>query len=246
MRGQKLPERESVKAVVFDIYGTLLQAGPGADDPEKAWAELGVEWFGCQPSQSWSALREACTSQVMQVHRKLADRGLDYPEVSWPLILRACLPELRDLSAERLEDFSAAWARIRHRTAAMPGAVEAVRAVRAAGLIVGVASNAQEYTRREADEAGLWSLGDGTSLPPDVSFWSYENEFSKPSSFVFTFLEDDLSEQGVIAEEILMIGDRTDNDIEPALEAGWQAWHFCPEMGRDWPCFCHWLLEGLT
>lgn len=241
MNGESLPPRGSIKAVVFDIYGTLLQVLPGAAEPEKAWAELGMKWFGHPPSLSWARLKEVAADQVSRAHARLRAAGVDYPEVEWPRILKGCLPELENAGVDELEEFSAAWAGIRHSTVAMPGAVDALHASRAAGLIAGVASNAQEYTQREVARAGLWITAEGSPAQPEVAFWSFAEGFSKPSPGVFRFLEESLSAHRVSADQILMIGDRIDNDIEPAIAAGWQAWHFCPEEDRDWGCFIEWL-----
>jgi FMN phosphatase YigB (HAD superfamily) len=82
---------------------------------------------------------------------------------------------------------------------------------------------------------------------PDLCFWSFEHGFSKPDPHVFQILTARMAAQGMQPQEVLMVGDRADNDIEPAQAFGWQTWqlHSAPtEEGAaagDWKQFArHW------
>jgi FMN phosphatase YigB (HAD superfamily) len=89
---------------------------------------------------------------------------------------------------------------------------------------MGIASNAQPYTLRELEGA---LLGRGLSLAvftPELCFWSFEHGFSKPDPHVVRLLSARLRARGVRPDDTLMVGDRMDNDIEPARAQGWQTW----------------------
>jgi putative hydrolase of the HAD superfamily len=58
----------------------------------------------------------------------------------------------------------------------------------------------------------------------DLCFWSYQHGFSKPDAHVFQFLRLRLEERGINPVEVLMVGDRPDNDIDPARKHGFQTW----------------------
>jgi len=88
-----------------------------------------------------------------------------------------------------------------------------------AGFLPGTASNSQPYTLCELDAAGL-SLD---LFMPELAFWSFTHGFSKPDPHVCRLLGSRLQFLGIPVEATLMIGDRRDIDIEPALVQGWQA-----------------------
>ena len=102
----------------------------------------------------------------------------------------------------------------------MPGAREVMQHLHACGIVPGIASNAQGYTRTEFTGAGF-SFG---PFARDLTFLSGEHGFAKPSPRVFSLLSAALAARGISPAEMLMVGDRQDNDIAPAAAAGWQTW----------------------
>jgi HAD superfamily hydrolase (TIGR01549 family) len=100
----------------------------------------------------------------------------------------------------------------------MPGALAALQSFTDAGVLLGLASNAQHYTRDELALAGF-SLD---QFHPALSFLSGDHGFAKPSPRVFQFLTERLAALGISPSETLMIGDSIENDIFPARAAGWQ------------------------
>ena len=68
----------------------------------------------------------------------------------------------------------------------------------------------------------------------DLCFWSFEHGFSKPDPHVFQILTARLAARGIRPAETLMVGDRLDNDIEPAQAHGWQTWQLGPAADGDW------------
>ena len=110
----------------------------------------------------------------------------------------------------------------------MPGAAEFLSGLQNRGLLTGIASNAQSYTLAELAAAGI----DPSPFPPHLCFWSWQQGYSKPDPGVFQHLATQLAtNHSIQPQEILMIGDRADNDIQPARSAGWKIWHFQGE----WP-----------
>jgi putative hydrolase of the HAD superfamily len=110
----------------------------------------------------------------------------------------------------------------------MPGVVGVVRPASARGIALGLASNAQPYTLHELDLA-LSEAGLSRSLfRSDLVFWSYLHGYAKPDPHVFRAISARLLAEGITAGEILMVGDREDNDIEPARAQGWRTWQVTP------------------
>ncbi len=90
--------------------------------------------------------------------------------------------------------------------------------------LLGIASNAQADTLRELQEA-LAAHSVGLDLfERNLCFWSFEHGFSKPDPHVFRLLTARLRARRISADETLMVGDRLENDLEPARRQGWQTW----------------------
>jgi FMN phosphatase YigB (HAD superfamily) len=107
----------------------------------------------------------------------------------------------------------------------MPAEAAATLAwLRRQGIPLGIASNSQAYTLRELEEA---LAAHGLSLEAfssDLCFWSFRQGFSKPDPHVFHSLTHRLAIRGIPPSGILMVGDRLDNDIQPARAFDWQTW----------------------
>lgn len=213
---------KSVKAVIFDVYHTLLAVEPGPLDAAAKWAELWRNLFGIAPVLSLSQFDHACTHLVAEDHAGMKKKGVNWPEVDWPAVAVRVAEELSGLSPDKLDAFLTNHAKLQRRTSAMPGAAAFLTNIRKRGLLTGIASNAQRYTFTELTAAGI----PPDSFTPELCFWSFEQGFSKPDSEVFARLTRRLAIPNILPHETLMIGDRLDNDIAPAKTAGWQTWHF--------------------
>ena len=89
-------------------------------------------------------------------------------------------------------------------------------------LLLGIVSDAQPYTLRELDE-GLRSAGLSLAIfEKHLCLWSFEAGLYKPDPHVFRTLVFRLARRGIRPDETLVVGDRIDNDIEPARAQGFQ------------------------
>ena len=211
-----------VRAVIFDVYHTLLVAGPPPDNAAERWTEWWQKYLGDAPALSLAQFDEACRNVVAQDHARMKQEGARWPEVDWRSVAARAAEALSGLDREQLDAFLSGHAKLQRRTQAAPGAVAFLMQMRQRGILTGIASNAQHYTFGEMEAAGIH----GGGFARDLCFWSFEHGFSKPDPAVFAWLTARLEERGIRPEEILMIGDRIDNDISPARAAGWQTWHF--------------------
>ena len=108
----------------------------------------------------------------------------------------------------------------------MPSCGSILRQCAQNGILLGVASNAQAYTLRELQGALKEARLDLEIFQADLTFWSFQNGFSKPDPYVFQILRARLLNRGIEASETLMVGDREDNDLLPAGTVGWRGWQF--------------------
>ena len=222
----------NVRAVIFDVYKTLLAVGPGPADSERRWADLARSTCGTPPRLSLAEFTAATAAVIAREHATARAAGINWPEIFWPDVVSAVLPEVDALPPAVRETFLFRQKALAHTVGLMPGAAGVLGRLRDRGVPLGIASNAQPYTllelARELAPAGL-GLAD---FAPDLSFWSFAHGFSKPDPHVFRLLTARLRARGIAASDTLMVGDRTDNDIEPARAQGWRVWRLGP-AGAD-------------
>jgi putative hydrolase of the HAD superfamily len=229
----------SLRAVIFDIYGTLLELRPPPADADARWARLWRDALGRPVRLGLSEFASACERLIAREHAAARTVGIEFPEVCWPAIAAEALPELACLSDAERDELLFHHAGLTHTVRLADGAAATLRLLRDSGRPLGIASNSQPYTIRELDLA-LSGAGLSTTIfRPELRFFSFEHGFSKPDPHVCRLLTARLRALGVKPSEILAVGDRLDNDIEPARAHHWQTWHLAPQTGgwealRDW------------
>lgn len=222
-----------LRAAIFDVYKTILDVGPPPGDAAIRWRTLWREHFGGEPRIDLAGFGAGCDRIVAREHAAARTTGIERPEIYWPDVVREILPELAVLPAERQADFMLRQVELWHTVRLMPGSADVLRRLQDRGIALGIASNAQPYTLRELDQALGSARLTRELFAPDLCFWSFEHGFSKPDPHVFRLLAARLHARGIPAAATLMIGDRLDNDIEPALTQGWQAWQLTMRPHRD-------------
>lgn len=224
----------NIRVVIFDIYGTLLDVGPPLPEADARWQGLCHDLLGVEPRLSRLQFSVASSQVIARHHQAAQARGIPWPEVHWPSIVAKVMPELAQLSRYDQEEFIFRQIQTGHSTRMAAETAAALRWLKDRPTLLGIASNAQAYTLRELTEA-LATHALGMDLfESHLCFWSFEHGFSKPDPHVFQILTARLAGLGISPREILMVGDRLDNDIEPAKAHGWQAWQFRPAADGDW------------
>ena len=227
-----------LRAVIFDVYQTVLEVGPPPVDREDRWHAMVGRTLGILPRLRMSEFNAACEQVIGREHARARAAGVPHPEIFWPDVVTKVLPELAKLPVPERDDFLFQQQSLFHTVRLMPGAAAVLRRLCEQGILMGIASNAQPYTRRELAEALLENSIPMTAFTEEICFWSYEHGFSKPDPHVFRLLSARLRIRGIQPAETLMVGDRADNDIDPAREQGWQTWQLttssCNEFEGGW------------
>jgi FMN phosphatase YigB (HAD superfamily) len=215
----------NVRVVIFDVYTTLLEVGPPPSNGDALWHRLFEEKLGQPPPLSRTQFSARTAQAIARLHAEARARGIPWPEILWPAVVLEVIPELARLRAPELEDFLVRQMQIGRTLRLADGAAKCLRRLNENHCLLGIASNSQAYTLRELHNA-LQGAGLNLSLfDRELCFWSFEHGFSKPDPHVFRILSARLEARGISARETLMVGDRLDNDIEPARARGWQVWH---------------------
>ncbi|WP_367873169.1 HAD family hydrolase [Luteolibacter sp. Populi] len=182
----------SIRAVLFDIYGTLLVSNAGGTHPDPR-------------------LREAIAAEH-------ARSPHPFPEVDIREIYGSLYP---GLSSGEIETLVLEEEKASNPVKEMPGAAETLRGLAAAGPALGLVSNAQFYTAPLLEEclgASLEELG----VDPELCRFSYLERRAKPDPFLFESLREVLATRGLAADEVLFVGNDVLKDIDPAKACGFK------------------------
>lgn len=198
------------RAVILDVYGTMLDAPAGGvkSDPaaDPLLREI-IKSFGYQPPNAPSI----ALHQAVRDHHNRSTAA--FPEVDlrtlWRQILQA--PDFHDDLGKLVIALENAW----HPSTIMPGLEHFLRDLHHSGIVLGILSNAQINT--------LPSLNDlKTLFAPDLTILSYQHGIAKPSPELFELLASRLSARGITPSQTLYIGNDPMHDIAPADMQGFQ------------------------
>jgi len=224
---------KNIKAVLFDIYGTLLISGTGdislsalqrdTLDMDLILNESGFKtsFRGCS-----EVIPEILNRKVKDYHKDQKLSGVDYPEVDIRDIWKKTLEELwkEGLLAEDPGDNSVDLLSLRHELSVnpvwpMPGFPEIIQSLKKTGLHVGIVSNAQFYTPLIIEALANLTL-EQIGFEGNLCTWSYEIHRAKPSAEIFKGPITQLEDIGIKPDEILYVGNDMLNDVNTASAAG--------------------------
>jgi putative hydrolase of the HAD superfamily len=237
-----------VRAVFFDIYGTLLISSRGevgsdtavsgpspepdtasepADSGEAGPAVEALRRAGYLPQNGTERrVRELYIESIKESHAADRALGIAHPEVEilsvWEGILRTLAGEgLIDRGPEPYSTVTASlcYELRTNRVWPMPGAAEVLRELSESGAILGVVSNAQFYTPLMIEALFGASLEE---LGARHQVWSYREREAKPSPRLFHTLFRRLGQSGLEINpgESVYVGNDMLNDMKPALSSG--------------------------
>src|SRR5439155_25978076 len=99
------PLMKQFRAIIFDIYQTLLQDGPGPPNAEARWQILWKEKLKAVARLTLADFAVACDQAIAREHTSARELGIDYPEIYWPAVACEVLPELGRLPESNLAEF---------------------------------------------------------------------------------------------------------------------------------------------
>lgn len=219
-----------IRAVVFDIYGTLIISGSGdislarkEDRSPAIRAALETAGFAIrQPGAPWSA---AFMEQLDRARQARQRQGVAFPEVRIEEVWQALV---ETAAGDGWLDGSGSieLAIVDHECRVnpcwpMPGLESVLDELNRRGLALGIVSNAQFYTPLLFPSLMGRPLED-FGFRDALSVWSYRRREGKPSRNLYRILKDNLEAAGIRPEETLYVGNDIRNDIGPAAELGFR------------------------
>lgn len=225
------------KAVIFDIYGTLLISAAGdvgpdsAEDSEAAFLEALADggWDADRVRTSGTALLQ---EEILAGQRRKRDRGIRFPEIDILRVWRRVLVRLGLLAEGVATEHEREIKNIRLTALSyecrinpvwpMPGLLETLAGLQAKGFLLGLLSNAQFYTPILFEFLCHQSMK-GLGFEPGLCLFSYREGEGKPSPNLFADLASRLDGYAVAPSEVLYVGNDMLKDIRPAMDVGWRA-----------------------
>jgi putative hydrolase of the HAD superfamily len=230
-----LTELKNIKAVIFDVYGTLFISGSGdigtaenASTPEalkKSLAEAGVT-----PISTRVAKRgvELLHQNVERDHKNAHDKDIQYPEVDIREIWRKTLNHLRedgmigiDIENISIERLATAYECRVNPVWPMPWLEITLQNLAHADYALGIISNAQFFTPLLFPALLKNTLAE-LGFSRQLLTWSWQLREAKPSTRLFEITKIKLQEKDIKPEETLYVGNDMLNDIYPAQKAGYK------------------------
>ena len=101
----------------------------------------------------------------------------------------------------------------------MPHLQQCLEELGRAGVVLGIVSNAQFFTRPLL-EALLGRPADQWGFCPGLQFYSYQHQVAKPSTRLHALAGERLGERGIVPADVLYVGNDLLNDVTPARSVG--------------------------
>jgi len=211
----------AVKALLFDVYGTLIISRAGersvfADHGQTESIHHLLQGFSITDSSQKVA--RLLRSTISREHGRLKAQGIAYPEVDILEIWQAILG-WDDLP--RLQTFARKYECIINPVYPMPGVRDLLRSCRDRGLCIGIISNAQFYTQGLLEEILASSLA-AWGFDSQLIFYSYQYQTAKPSVRLFEMAAERLLDRGIQPAESLYVGNDMRNDVLPSQKVGFK------------------------
>ncbi|MDY6904580.1 MAG: HAD family hydrolase [Thermodesulfobacteriota bacterium] len=208
--------KNPVKAVLFDIYGTLFISASGDISTVKArWQTdpvVGQLMDKFAVNQSPNELLDNFFNTINATHSRMKASGIDCPEVETDKIWQQVLNTTDNVKAREVALY---FEHLVNPVSPMPNLEATLARIEASSLRAGIISNAQFYTR-ELFTQFLGSAPEDAWADPDLIFYSYQYGYAKPSLYLFELAKTALLEKGIHASAALYIGNDMLNDIYPA------------------------------
>ncbi|HSH94689.1 MAG TPA: hypothetical protein VK968_11135, partial [Roseimicrobium sp.] len=137
------------RAVIFDVYRTLLHVGAPPVDAALQWETLWRTTLPGTVPPAFDGFHFGCSTLIAREHAQAKDRGIRHPEIYWPSITTEAFPELKTLSAPGLDRFLFGHAQLQRTITLATGAADVLLRLNEARVLMGISSNAQPYTLHE-------------------------------------------------------------------------------------------------
>ncbi|MGC1276048.1 MAG: HAD family hydrolase [Planctomycetaceae bacterium] len=217
-----------VKAVLFDIYGTLFVSASGdvvataSKGRDMAFAEAAAI-CGLVDLPDAATVVDRLDGVVGRRHETAKSAGIEYPEIDVVDVWREVFDDLTGDSPDDagLRRLAAVYENLVNPVWSMPGCRETLERLRDSGCFLGAVSNSQFYTL-PMFEALLGISRNELGIRDDLVHLSYKIGHAKPGRVIFERAATALAEIGVTPRETLYVGNDLLNDVAASSAIGFR------------------------
>lgn len=223
-----------IRAVLFDVYGTLFISASGEAGTSRASASESalagaLASMEVEPKGPVGPGIEHFFDVIERSHAELRRAGIEWPEVDIVEVWREVLRELarrgvlepRGWQREQLERLALEYEARANPVWPMPGLRECLRRLCERGLLLGIVSNAQFYTP-ELFPALLGCEAERCGFDSRLQFYSYRHGRAKPGTDLYEKAALALGARGIEPPAVLCVGNDMLNDVLPARGVGFR------------------------
>lgn len=230
---EKLPKLQGIRALLFDLYGTLFISGTGDISLARAMSNSHALTRALEQSDFTGNLEKAgergtqlLFEAIQQTHAQRRLEGRTAPEVDireeWHTVLVTL--QVEDLLEGEITDETISRVSVEYECQVnpvwpMPGLREILHLLRDMPLLLGIVSNAQFYTLL-LFPAFLGCSHSELGFDVDLCAWSFQYQEAKPATTLFLGVVEQLRQYGIAPEETLYVGNDMLNDLWPAAQLG--------------------------
>ncbi|WP_235908482.1 HAD family hydrolase [Roseiconus nitratireducens] len=222
----RLSPMPEVRAVIFDVYGTLLISGTGdvgaADEKDRGGHIVpALRAAGIDCGRAAPPTIDQLHDQIHRTNRARESAECPKPEVDivevWRATLLAC--GIDGFSTEQCHRLAAEYEARVNPTWPMPGAQRVLSELHGSDRPLGIVSNAQGFTLPLVQElAGRFGVD--SVFDPNLCVFSNRYRQAKPGPRLFDVLCDGLRRAGISPHQAIYVGNDRLNDVWAASQAG--------------------------
>ncbi|WP_309386110.1 HAD family hydrolase [Cerasicoccus frondis] len=233
----KLKKLKGIRAVLFDIYGTLFQSGVGdislvANDKSKSREKLirqSIEEVGFMLQDEKTPINELFLDTIKAEQDIRRDQGTPHPEVDIIGVWEDLIGQLEAYELIRgrttrnnLMQLATLFEVRVNPVYPMPGVLDVFESCLDKGKSIGLISNAQAFTPL-LFEAFFEDSPHDLGLEELLCIYSYEHNVAKPGLALYEIAQERLQAlDGISPAETLFIGNDLRNDVWPAQQLGFK------------------------
>lgn len=237
--GANYSKEKGIKAIIFDIYGTLLVSSSGDIDQ----AELSTDILSQALEASNIEVTGNATDTLVHIlndleytinvcHTEAKKHNVPYPEIDilsiWEIVLlhakkKGLIKYNGDANVLRM---TCIFEFLSNKVYPMPGMKDVIKQLKAKGFPMGIVSNAQFYTPVVmnyflSNRVGLAEEID--FFDPELTVFSYRKGIGKPDPRLFASLPGILdAKYGIAANQVLFVGNDMLKDIYTSKQSGFK------------------------
>lgn len=235
----------SFKALLIDVYGTLVCSGVGdisiSEETNEDSHFFTSVMCSLDNSSIWlsKAKNESILPSqlfrnlILESHRKSRLEGISYPEVNilqiWNQLLFQWGGEdlYNQLNLESIISIATRYECLVNPVWLYDGVETSLKSIRDAGIPIGIISNSQFYTPIML-EYFLKSSLEEFGIQQDISTWSYHEGIGKPSTDLYSIARGKVKSRfGLDPEDCLYLGNDMLKDVAASKSLGFKTGLFC-------------------